>query len=90
MEDAHAAMQILWRIDIPLARPVCTAFALVSVSLHWNNFLWPLVVANSVRARPPTVGMQVLSSTDQGIDRSLRTPATRVPSAELPRRALLI
>jgi sn-glycerol 3-phosphate transport system permease protein len=28
-------------------RPVYVAFALVSVSFHWNNFLWPLIITNS-------------------------------------------
>ncbi|MCB2001648.1 MAG: carbohydrate ABC transporter permease, partial [Rhodoferax sp.] len=46
--EGASAMQILWRIYIPLARPVYTAFALVSVSFHWNNFLWPLIITNSV------------------------------------------
>ncbi|MBP6504081.1 MAG: carbohydrate ABC transporter permease, partial [Rhodoferax sp.] len=59
--EGASAMQILWRIYIPLARPVYTAFALVSVSFHWNNFLWPLIITNSVAARPLTVGLQVFS-----------------------------
>ena len=32
-------IQILLRVFVPLARPVYLAFALVSVSHHWNNFL---------------------------------------------------
>ena len=47
---------------MPLARPVYLAYALVSVSYHWNNFLWPLIVTNSVETRPLTVGLQVFSS----------------------------
>ena len=51
MEGA-STMLILWRVYVPLAKPVCVAFVLLSVSYHWNNFLWPLVVTNSVtRAR---------------------------------------
>ena len=46
--EGASAMQTLWRVYVPLARPVYTAFALVSVSFHWNNFLWPLIVTNSV------------------------------------------
>ena len=81
--EGASAMQILWRIYIPLARPVYTAFALVSVSFHWNNFLWPLIITNSVSARPLTVGLQVFSSTDQGIDWSIITAATLMTSAPL-------
>jgi len=81
--EGASAMQILWRIYIPLARPVYTAFALVSVSFHWNNFLWPLIITNSVNARPLTVGLQVFSSTDQGVDWSIITAATLMTSAPL-------
>ena len=46
----------LWRVYVPLARPTYIAYGLVSVSYHWNNFLWPLVITNSVTTRPLTVG----------------------------------
>ena len=81
--EGASALQILWRVYVPLARPVYTAFALVSVSFHWNNFLWPLIITNSVSARPLTVGLQVFSSTDQGIDWSVITAATLMTSAPL-------
>lgn len=82
MEGA-SQMQILRHVYIPLAKPVYLAFALVSVSYHWNNFLWPLVVSNSVGSRPLTVGLQVFSSTDQGIDWSIITAATLLTSGPL-------
>ena len=81
--EGASALQILWRVYVPLARPVYTAFALVSVSFHWNNFLWPLIITNSVESRPVTVGLQVFSSTDQGIDWSVITAATLMSSAPL-------
>ena len=82
MEGA-GTLQILWRVYVPLAKPVYVAFALVSVSYHWNNFLWPLVVTNSVNSRPLTVGLQVFASTDQGIDWSIITAATLLTAAPL-------
>jgi sn-glycerol 3-phosphate transport system permease protein len=81
--EGAGAMQVLWRVYVPLARPVYTAFALVSVSFHWNNFLWPLIITNSVNARPLTVGLQVFSSVDQGVDWSVITAATLLSSAPL-------
>jgi sn-glycerol 3-phosphate transport system permease protein len=76
-------LQILWKVYVPLARPVYIAYALVSVSYHWNNFLWPLIITNSVESRPLTVGLQVFSSTDQGIDWSIITAATLLTTAPL-------
>lgn len=73
----------IWRVYVPLARPTYIAYGLVSVSYHWNNFLWPLVITNSVTTRPLTVGLAVFSSTDQGIDWSIITAATLMTSAPL-------
>ena len=81
--EGASALQILLKVYVPLARPVYIAFALVSVSFHWNNFLWPLVVTNSVESRPLTVGLQVFASTDQGIDWSIITAATIMTTAPL-------
>ena len=82
MEGA-SPLQVLRHVYIPLAKPVYLAFSLVSVSYHWNNFLWPLVVSNSVGSRPLTVGLQVFPSGDQGIDWSIITAATLLTSAPL-------
>jgi len=81
--EGASSLQILWKVYVPLARPVYLAYGLVSVSYHWNNFLWPLIVTNSVTSRPVTVGLQVFSSGDQGIDWSIITAATVMTSAPL-------
>jgi sn-glycerol 3-phosphate transport system permease protein len=81
--EGASDLQILAKVYVPLARPVYIAYGLVSVSFHWNNFLWPLIVTNSVEARPLTVGLQVFASTDQGIDWSIICAATLMTSAPL-------
>ena len=82
MEGANA-LQVLWKVYVPLAKPIYVAYGLVSVSHHWNNFLWPLIITNSVESRPLTVGLQVFSYTDQGIDWSVITAATLMSAAPL-------
>ena len=81
--EGASALQVLWKVYVPLARPTYLAYGLVSVSHHWNNFLWPLVVSNSVESRPITVGLQVFTGTDQGIDWSLICAATLLAVAPL-------
>jgi sn-glycerol 3-phosphate transport system permease protein len=81
--EGAGPLQVLLKVYVPLARPVYIAYGLVSVSYHWNNFLWPLIVTNSLGSRPLTVGLQVFSSTDQGIDWSIITAATLMTSAPL-------
>ncbi|PWC26985.1 carbohydrate ABC transporter permease [Teichococcus aestuarii] len=74
---------ILWKVYVPLARPTYLAYGLTSVSYHWNNFLWPLVITNTVETRPLTVGLAVFASTDQGIDWAIISAATLLTSAPL-------
>jgi len=81
--EGAGPLETLWRVYVPLARPVYIAYGLVSVSYHWNNFLWPLIVTNSVQSRPLTVGLQVFSSVDQGVDWSIITAATLMTSGPL-------
>ena len=81
--EGASSLQVLWKVYVPLARPVYVAYGLVSVSYHWNNFLWPLIITNSVHSRPLTVGLQVFSSSDQGIDWSIITAATLMTSGPL-------
>ena len=76
-------LQVLWKVYVPLAKPVYIAYGLVSISYHWNNFLWPLIITNSVETRPVTVGLSVFSSTDQGVDWSVITAATLMTSGPL-------
>lgn len=82
MEGA-SMLQTIWRVYLPLAKPVYVAYGLVSVSYHWNNFLWPLIVTNSVETRPLTVGLQVFASVDQGVDWSVICAAALMTSAPL-------
>lgn len=81
--EGAGPLEVLWRVYVPLAKPVYIAYGLVSVSYHWNNFLWPLIVTNSVQSRPLTVGLQVFSSVDQGVDWSIITAATLMTSGPL-------
>lgn len=81
--EGASPLQTLWRVYVPLARPTYVAYGLVSVSYHWNNFLWPLIVTNSVEARPLTVGLQVFSSADQGIDWAVICAATLMTTGPL-------
>lgn len=74
---------LLWRVYVPLARPTMLAFGLVSVSYHWNNFVWPLIITSSVDTRPLTVGLSIFSTTDSGIEWSTINAATLITSAPL-------
>jgi sn-glycerol 3-phosphate transport system permease protein len=81
--EGASPLQVLMKVYVPLAKPTYVAYGLVSVSYHWNNFLWPLIITNSVESRPLTVGLQIFSSSDQGIDWAVICAATLMTSAPL-------
>ena len=74
---------ILWRVYVPLAKPTYLAYALVSVSTHWNNFLWPLIVTNSPDKRPLTVGLSIFGAPENGVDISVISAANLMSVAPL-------
>lgn len=62
LEDAAAidgcnALQTIWNVFVPLAKPTLVAFSIVSVVYHYNEFLWPLIITDTDRARTVTVGL---------------------------------
>lgn len=76
-------MAILLKVYVPLARPTYLAYGLVSISHHWNNFLWPLVVTNSVESRPLTVGLGIFSAPETGVNWATVSAATLLSIAPL-------
>jgi sn-glycerol 3-phosphate transport system permease protein len=62
LEDAAAidgcnSLQTIWHVFVPLARPALVAFSIISVVYHYNEFLWPLIITDTDRARTVTVGL---------------------------------
>ena len=74
---------ILMKVYVPLAKPTYLAYGLVSISHHWNNFLWPLVITNSVETRPLTVGLGIFGAPESGVDWSIISAATLLSVAPL-------
>lgn len=74
---------ILKKVYVPLAKPTYLAYGLVSISHHWNNFLWPLVITNSVETRPLTVGLGIFGAPESGVDWSIISAATLLSVAPL-------
>ncbi len=66
----------LLKVYIPLSKSTYIAYGLVSISYHWNNFLWPLVVTNSESVRPITVGLAIFSSPETGVQWPILSAAT--------------
>ena len=55
--DGASRLRIITHVLLPLSRPGLTAFAIVSVTSHWNEFLWPLMATSSPSNQVLTVGL---------------------------------
>ena len=49
--------QVLYRILLPMSWPSVLAFATVSITYHWNEYLWPLMMLNDPDKQVLTVGL---------------------------------
>jgi sn-glycerol 3-phosphate transport system permease protein len=62
MLDGASILVLIRHVLLPLARPGLVAFAIVSVTAHWNEFLWPLMAVSSPRNQVLTVGLASFAS----------------------------
>jgi multiple sugar transport system permease protein len=66
--DGLSHLQTLRRIVVPMARPAILTFAVFSVFVHWNDYLWPLLVARSDSLRTPPLALAVFQNAELGTD----------------------
>ena len=64
--DGCGGLRFLLYIAVPLALPGYLAFALVSLTYHWNEFFWPLVITETNKARTLTLGLGIFAQTAEG------------------------
>jgi sn-glycerol 3-phosphate transport system permease protein len=81
--DGAGWFGVLRHIYIPLSQSTYLAWGLVSVSRHWNDFLWPLVITNSVSTRPLTVGLAIFAAPESGVDWAVLSAGTLIAVAPL-------
>jgi sn-glycerol 3-phosphate transport system permease protein len=62
LTDGATRLQTIRHVLLPLARPGLVAFAIVSVTSHWNEFLWPLMATSSPQRQVLTVGLASFTS----------------------------
>jgi sn-glycerol 3-phosphate transport system permease protein len=82
--DGGGGFTTIIHVLLPLAKPSLVAFAMVSISYHWNEFFWPLLVTDTIRARLLTVGLALLTqATESSPEWSLTMAATIIVIAPL-------
>jgi len=58
--DGCSRLGILYRIILPLAKPVLSTLAVFIFMFEWNNFLWPLIVLNTPAKYTLPIGLAML------------------------------
>lgn len=65
--DEASEWKIIFKIMIPMAKPVLITFALFSFISHWNDYFWPLVMTTSDASRTLPLGISKLREVEGGI-----------------------
>ncbi len=55
--DGASSLRIWWQVIIPLSGPVLAALTIFIFLGAWNDFLWPLVITNSLEMRTLPIGL---------------------------------
>ncbi|MEN6444848.1 MAG: carbohydrate ABC transporter permease [Candidatus Cloacimonas sp.] len=55
--DGCSTFGMLWRIMLPLSKPVIATASIFSLIGSWNSFMWPLVMTNRPELRVLQVGL---------------------------------
>ncbi|TFV47853.1 carbohydrate ABC transporter permease [Blastococcus sp. TF02A_35] len=64
--DAAGPLRMLWRVVLPMSWPTLIAFTLITIVNEWNQYLWPLLIADDASVAPLPVGLAQLQDT-QGL-----------------------
>lgn len=66
--DGANSWTILWRVVLPLVRPVVAVVTVLAFLSAWNLYLWPLLVLGDPESRTLAVGLQNFAVTPEGSD----------------------
>lgn len=66
--EGAGEMTILFRVVMPMLRPVLAVVAIHTCLINWNSFLFPFILTNSASMRTLPVGLALLSQGAHSID----------------------
>ncbi|MFP4021489.1 MAG: carbohydrate ABC transporter permease [Halanaerobium sp.] len=74
--DGAGHLTILKYIMIPLSKPIITAFSLISIVIHWNDYFWPLIITETPKVRTLAIGLGMFVQQESGADWTLLMAGT--------------
>jgi sn-glycerol 3-phosphate transport system permease protein len=60
--DGYGHLRFLWRVAIPLTRPVIAAFVVLSFLSAWNSYLWPRAVTTESDWDTIQIGLRAVTN----------------------------
>jgi sn-glycerol 3-phosphate transport system permease protein len=63
--DGGGHWRTLWQVYVPMSRPAIAAAIVIAFVGRWNDFLWPLIVTNSVEMRTLPIGLAYLRGLEE-------------------------
>lgn len=79
--DGLGHFRILRSVVVPMAAPGIAAFSVFSVFVHWNEYLWPLLIARSPDLRTPPLALAVFQQAEIGFDYSALAAGAAIVTA---------
>ena len=86
--DGAGPLQFLYHVVMPLSRTNIAALFLIEFIYMWNQYLWPLIIANSDQTRMIQIGLKQLVATDAAVEWHLVMSGVLI--ASIPPLILLI
>jgi ABC-type glycerol-3-phosphate transport system permease component len=74
--DGASRLRFLFQIAVPLSMPAVTAFAVYAFINAWNQYLWPLVVAQSTGMQTAQIGLGMFRSQNESLSWGVIMAAT--------------
>lgn len=79
--DGLGPLRTLVSVVVPISAPSIAAFSLLSIFTHWNDYLWPLLVARSPGIMTPPLSLAIFQNADTGFDYPALSAAAAVVTA---------
>ncbi|WP_336882569.1 carbohydrate ABC transporter permease [Rhodococcus globerulus] len=66
--DGLRTFATLRKVVIPAAAPAIATFSVLSIFMHWNEYLWPLLVARDETLYTPPLALATFQQVETGMD----------------------
>ncbi|MFF8643967.1 carbohydrate ABC transporter permease [Streptomyces sp. NPDC015345] len=83
--DGAGTLTTMWRVVLPLSRPILAVVSILSIVTAWKDFLWPLLVLPDPARQPLSVFLQRVAQ-----DTPLNSLVAGMVMASLPLIALFL